>query len=70
MGNIEFWRLGKVVTVTGLSKSEIYRRMASGSFPEPKKYPDSKMNYWVSTQIIDWQRSIFGADEFDELLAQ
>lgn len=69
IGHIEFWRLKKVIDVTGLSKSEIYRRMELGSFPQPKKYPDSNMNYWVSKQVVEWQRAILGADEFDELLS-
>lgn len=58
----------KVCEVTGLSKSEIYRRVEAGTFPKPRTYPDSIMKYWPSVAVVAWQRSVFGEDDFDELL--
>lgn len=55
---IEFWRLRTVIAVTGLCRSEIYRRIAAGTFPRPRKYPDSAMSFWVSSEVQEWQRSL------------
>lgn len=38
-------RLKEVIKRTGLSRSEIYRRMALGIFPRPKKL-GPKINVW------------------------
>jgi predicted DNA-binding transcriptional regulator AlpA len=66
---VEFWRMKTVVAKTGLSKTEIYRQVEAGRFPPPRKYPGSIMNFWLSTDVIAWQRSVVGADEFDALLS-
>lgn len=55
---IEFWRLPTVTEKTGLSKSEIYRRIAANLFPKPRKYPGSTKTFWVSTEVQDWQRAL------------
>lgn len=60
---IEFWRLKRVCQVTGLSKTEIYRRVEAGRFPQPRKYPDSIMNFWPSTTIVAWQAEVLGGYE-------
>jgi predicted DNA-binding transcriptional regulator AlpA len=52
---VEFWRMKRVIAVTGLSRTEIYRRVAAGYFPLPRKYLDSIMNFWLSTDIKKWQ---------------
>ena len=65
---VEFWRMKRVSEVTGLSKSEVYRRVEAGCFPKPRKYPDSHMDFWISVEVIEWQRDVVGADEFDALL--
>lgn len=67
---LEFWRLKRVMEVTGLSKTEISRRVAAGTFPKPEKYPDSIMNFWPSTRVQAWQRGVLAevADDFADLL--
>ena len=40
-------RLGEVVRVTGLSKSEIYRRIKDGRFPRQRR---------ISHRIAVWRR--------------
>ena len=52
------WRLPTVETQTGLSKSEIYRRIKAGTFPEPIKlgaravaWPAAKVDAWVKALI-------------------
>ncbi|WP_083274626.1 AlpA family phage regulatory protein [Novosphingobium resinovorum] len=64
---LEFWRLQRVCEVTGLSKSEIYRRVDEQRFPAPRKYPGSSMNFWPSNVVQNWQMSVLG-DGFEELL--
>lgn len=54
--NEELWRLRKVSSITGLSKSEIYRRASAGKFPKPRKYKDSEMSFWPASEIRQWQR--------------
>ena len=71
MGNqtIELWRMERVTEVTGLSRSEIYRRIASGKFPAPRKYRDCARTYWLSYEVEAWVREEIGmADEYDALL--
>lgn len=67
-GRTEFWRLKRVIQMTGLSQTEIYRQIAAGRFPVPRKYPDSKMNFWLSDEVERWQMSVLGLDEYDMLL--
>lgn len=67
--HVEFWRLKRVCEVTGISKSEIYRQIADGRFPQPKNYRDSPgKKFWLSTQIKDWQRQQLNDDDFGDLL--
>jgi predicted DNA-binding transcriptional regulator AlpA len=59
---LEFWRLPTVIERTGLSKSEIYRRIANDRFPKPRKYPDSGKTFWVSRDVTQWQMEVLGMD--------
>jgi prophage regulatory protein len=54
----QLWRLPTVETRTGLSKSEIYRRIKLGTFPKPLKlgaraiaWPASGIESWIGTLI-------------------
>jgi predicted DNA-binding transcriptional regulator AlpA len=66
---LEFWRLKRVCEVTGLSKSEVYRRVAAGQFPPPHKYPGSGMNFWPSVDVQSWMLKILG-EQFESLLGR
>lgn len=51
-------RLPKVQTRTGLSRSEIYRRIAAGTFPAPIKlgerasaWPEHEVTAWIDARI-------------------
>ena len=51
-------RLPQVKTRTGLSRSELYRRMATGDFPRPVKlgerasaWPESEVSAWCEGRI-------------------
>jgi prophage regulatory protein len=51
-------RLPQVKARTGLSRSELYRRMAAGDFPQPVKlgerasaWPESEVSAWCEARI-------------------
>ncbi len=58
----EFLRLPQVQRAVGLSRSEIYRRIANGDFPAPRRYPDSNKTFWLSTDVVQWQAQVLGDD--------
>lgn len=64
---VEFWRLPVVLQATGLSKSDIYRRIAEGRFPKARKYEGTSKSFWVSVEVMRWQRDQLG-DDFEALL--
>jgi prophage regulatory protein len=55
------WRLPTVETQTGLSKSEIYRRIKLGTFPKPLKL-GSRAVAWPSTSIESWVKTLIQQD--------
>ena len=61
MTDVEFWRLPKVIEKTGLSKSEIYRRVSDNRFPRSRRYPDSDMAFWLSSEVVEWQQQVLCA---------
>jgi len=66
---MEFWRMKDVSQATGLSRTEIHRRIKLGQFPDSRPYPgDGIARFWPSTEIVKWQREILGEDEFEALL--
>jgi len=46
-------RLPQVKAQTGLSRSELYRRIAAGSFPSPIKIGE-RASAWSSVEIERW----------------
>lgn len=65
----ELWRLPRVIEVTGLSKTEIYRRIGQGQFPKARPYKDiPNKRFWVSTEVQRWQAEQVGEDEWAALL--
>lgn len=61
MTDVEFWRLPKVIEKTGLSKSEIYRRVSDNRFPKARRYPDTGKSFWLSSEVIEWQQQVLCA---------
>jgi prophage regulatory protein len=51
------WRLPTVVAQTGLSKSEIYRRINNGTFPKPLKL-GARAVAWPAAEIDTWVKSL------------
>ncbi|MBU8976399.1 AlpA family transcriptional regulator [Lysobacter sp. MMG2] len=50
MPSLVLERLPSVKARTGLSRSEIYRRIASGHFPQPVKL-GSRASAWVASEV-------------------
>lgn len=42
---------------TGLAKSTIYKRIAAGSFPPPRREPGTHMVRWLESEIDQWIES-------------
>lgn len=51
--NLVLLRLPQVKARTGLSRSELYRRIAIGTFPAPIKI-GARASAWSSTEIECW----------------
>ncbi|WP_426612921.1 helix-turn-helix transcriptional regulator [Bradyrhizobium sp. McL0616] len=51
-----FLRVADVVGITSLSRSEIYRRVQLGEFPQPVKIGigQSGRTVWLETEIANW----------------
>ncbi len=48
-------RLPSLISKTGLSKSSIYRLIASGDLPKPRKLSaDGRATGWHSSEIQEW----------------
>ena len=46
-------RLRTVTQITGLSRSEVYRRIAGGSFPKPVKI-GPRASAWIESEVAAW----------------
>lgn len=60
-------RLPAVKAVTGLSKSEIYRRMDAGTFPRQRKLSPKKV-VWPEDEVLAWRRRNIDEVDLSELL--
>lgn len=63
---VDFIRLPEVQRQTGLSTSEIYRRMDEARFPRQVKI-SHKVVVWIQSQIDDWKLAQL-PDDLRELL--
>lgn len=62
--DIEFWPLKIVVQKVGLSKTEIYRRVAENRFPASRSYNDGGMRkFWLSSEVRAWQKAVLAKNE-------
>jgi len=56
MPEIVFWRLGKVMTETGLKRTHLYEMARKGEFPKQIKL-GKRASAWLSTEVQDWKKS-------------
>ena len=50
---VRFIRLPEVRTITGLSRSQIYRLIQTGHFPAPVKLGESASG-WIEAEVTHW----------------
>lgn len=68
MAVLEFWGLRRVMETTGVSKSELYRLMRVGQFPQSRPYQHSpKRRFWLSSDIRAWQMMQVDKDDIQDL---
>lgn len=53
MGNLTLLRLREVCRRIGISRSEIYRRIATGDFPQPVKLGE-RASAWPEHEVTAW----------------
>jgi prophage regulatory protein len=51
-----FLRIGDVRRLTGLSKSEVYRRARDGIFPKPHRL-SHRVSVWIESDVRDWMNN-------------
>ncbi len=57
---ISFWRLPKVVAVTGYSKSSLYRLIEQRRFPPQVKLGDAAVG-WIAAEVESWLKERIAA---------
>jgi predicted DNA-binding transcriptional regulator AlpA len=68
MAVLEFWGLRRVMETTGVSKSELYRLMRAGQFPQSRPYQHSpKRRFWLSSEVRSWQMTQIGQGDIQSL---
>ena len=50
---LELWRLPKVAAKTGVSSATIWRWVAAGTFPEPRRVGANAVA-WRSDEVLAW----------------
>lgn len=55
-----FLRLPQVRQRTGLSKTEIYRRVSREEFP-PSRRLSHRVAVWLESEVVQWQAERLGA---------
>lgn len=53
-GPLRLYRLPEVISLVGLSKTEIYRRIKANRFPAGSRI-SHRVAVWKSTDIEEWQ---------------
>ena len=51
----EFWRIPIVKEKTGMSKTDIYRKIQQGSFPRSHRR-SHRVAVWFATEVREWIR--------------
>ena len=53
MEHLQLIRIGRVLEVTGLRRSSLYRKIAAGEFPLPVKIGE-RASAWVASEVSQW----------------
>ncbi len=46
--------LPEVVRISGISRSEIFRRIHAGKFPQPVRIGRGRCTRWSSIEVVEW----------------
>ena len=60
----KIYRLPEVITMTGVSRSSIYLRIATNEFPKPIKIGRRAVG-WPEDSLIAWQAGVMGGSHAD-----
>lgn len=56
-GTDRFLNIGEVVRITGLSKSEVYRRISAGTFPAQRRL-SARKSVWSQAEVQAWMNRV------------
>jgi len=56
MNELRFIKRKEVETITGLSRSSIYAKMESGSFPSAIKLGERSVA-WIYDEVLEWAKN-------------
>ncbi|MBF0148305.1 MAG: AlpA family phage regulatory protein [Magnetococcales bacterium] len=48
----------KVMTMTDMSKSGIYKLMTLGQFPKQRQMKGSRRVFWYEHEVLDWIKAV------------
>lgn len=51
---LELWRVKRVLSVTGLSRTLLYQLMAAGRFPHSIPLAGTRARAWRSSEVNQW----------------
>lgn len=58
-----FLRLPQVADRVGRSGRQIYRMVAAGDFPKPRRQ-SHRVSVWYENEVLDWQRQQMDVDQY------
>lgn len=50
---MQFMRIGEVIRTTGLSRTEVYRRIQRGEFPRQRRV-SHRVSVWLKGEVVAW----------------
>lgn len=61
MPEVNFLRLEDVIRRVGLKRSQIYNMIKEERFPSGRKYPGTRIIFWLDADITAWQQKVLEA---------
>lgn len=50
----ELWRMPRVLSATGLSRTMLFQLVARSAFPRPVSLGGTAAKAWRSSEVLDW----------------
>lgn len=51
---MQIWRLKKVMSITGIGRSSIYKFVSEGIFPKPINLGGGRAVGWLASEVEEW----------------